>query len=290
MKYLSICIICLLILSSCAHQAYNEFGRDIKNIEIQTRNNTRKLEEIEAKLSQLPSSTTQLMQDIGSLYRTITDLSENLEKISRDVNELNIALRDIQDRTDMIIHRDRLLEPDRSRDRVETETITEVPEVTREKPTIMEPEIDIKPEKEEIEEEPDFDQATINELEDLYQDAYTDYVLALYTVAIDRFKTFIKRAEKVKPLEYAVIRAYFYKGECYFITNDHNNALASYEKYIQEVRRARPSEHFLPDTYYRKIIIYKELGMLAEARRYHEILKNEFPHHIRTKDAGELSL
>ncbi len=287
MRYICLILSTLIMFSSCAHQAYNEFGKDLKKIEIQTRENARALDEIESKMSQLPDSTFQLMQYVRELQEDIIGLRENLKKISDDVKELNFTLMSIEGKTGHMAYRD----PDYTGEQTD---ITRQPLQQGSQTTIIDQDTDIKKPEQRPRELPPVpvtgQKPGIPELQKRYNSAYSDYIASIYSIAIAGFESFINDAQGISELEYLVVDSYFWLGDCYMLKKEYNRAAQYMEMYVSEAKRTRPRENKLPDAYFRIIQIYSELGLVKEARKYRSILNEEFPLHNKTREANQLNM
>lgn len=294
---------------SCAQHVYHEFGTDIKRIEVMTRQNQEKLQEVEEKLNILPGTTHRMIDDIYTLSRTIQDLKENLQRISYEVAELNIVLKNIQDNTEAM-HYLRAAEgpqspgptPDHGSD-IRTRAPEQVPEARRRPSMIAETQdIEITDEQRTdigpteghspsppVETKRD-DTKKIEELKQLYQEAVGDLLTSIYSKAIQSYEKFIKEASGIDELKFMVVKSYYSLGEAYYYSNDHNNAITNFEMYIKRARETGLQTESIPDAYYLAMISYKNIGMIRDARRLRDTLRNEYQDHPRTKEAQELGL
>ncbi len=274
MKYIIPVLAICIVFASCAGQAYNEFGNDIKRIEIQTRENAETLQDIKSRMSQLPDSTYKLLEQADELYAAINDLKDNLKRISEDVDNLTIKLKAIEGRTDTMAYNapaKPVVEANDENNVTDDQGVSIIGSNSGTLPP--------------REERPD-----ILELQKRYSSAYSDYIASIYSIAIIGFESFIKDAKGIPELEYMVVNSYFWLGDCYYIKKDYNKASYYMETYVSEAGRTRPKDNLLPDAYFRSVQIYNELGMVKEARNYLERLNREFPMHKKTKEANELDL
>jgi tol-pal system protein YbgF len=102
-----------------------------------------------------------------------------------------------------------------------------------------------------------------------YEQAYGDYALGLYDIAIDGFEAFLKDA----PRAVQAPEAQFYIGSAYLNDGKYDKAVEAFDKVI----RVYAGSPRVPEAYYRKGIALRSLKQLDRAREAWDYVVKNFP-------------
>jgi tol-pal system protein YbgF len=102
-----------------------------------------------------------------------------------------------------------------------------------------------------------------------YEQAYGDYALGLYDIAIDGFEAFLRDAPRATQAP----EAQFYIGSAYLNDGKYDKALEAFDKLI----RGYPTSDRVPDAYYRKGVALRSLKQPDRAREAWEYVAKNFP-------------
>ena len=102
-----------------------------------------------------------------------------------------------------------------------------------------------------------------------YEQAYGDYALGLYDIAIDGFEAFLKDA----PRAIQAPEAQFYIGSAYLNDGKYDKAVEAFDKVI----RVYAGSPRVPEAYYRKGIALRGLKQLDRAREAWDYVIKNFP-------------
>jgi len=102
-----------------------------------------------------------------------------------------------------------------------------------------------------------------------YEQAYGDYALGLYDIAIDGFQAFLKDS----PRAIQAPQAQFYIGAAYLNDGKYDKAVEAFDTLI----RTYASSSLVPDAYYRKGVALRSLKQPDRAREAWDFVAKNFP-------------
>ena len=102
-----------------------------------------------------------------------------------------------------------------------------------------------------------------------YEQAYGDYALGLYDLAIDGFEAFLKDSPRATQAP----DAQFYIGSAYLNDGKYDKAVEAFDKLI----RAYAASPRVPDAYYRKGVALRSLKQPDRAREAWDYVAKNFP-------------
>jgi len=102
-----------------------------------------------------------------------------------------------------------------------------------------------------------------------YEQAYGDYALGLYDIAIDGFQAFLKDSPRATQAP----QAQFYIGSAYLNDGKYDKAVEAFDTLI----RSYASSSLVPDAYYRKGVALRSLKQPDRAREAWEFVAKNYP-------------
>jgi tol-pal system protein YbgF len=102
----------------------------------------------------------------------------------------------------------------------------------------------------------------------MWTQAYGDYSLGLYPLAITGFEAYIKYYPKSDQAD----NAQFYIGESYRLSNKYQEALAAYSRVISDY----PGGDAVPNAYYKRGLTFEDMRQPDEAKATYQILMDKF--------------
>jgi tol-pal system protein YbgF len=102
-----------------------------------------------------------------------------------------------------------------------------------------------------------------------YEQAYGDYALGLYDIAIDGFQAFLKDSPRATQAP----QAQFYIGSAYLNDGKYDKAVEAFDTLI----RSYASSSLVPDAYYRKGVALRSLKQADRAKEAWEFVAKNYP-------------
>jgi tol-pal system protein YbgF len=102
-----------------------------------------------------------------------------------------------------------------------------------------------------------------------YEQAYGDYALGLYDIAIDGFQAFLKDSPRATQAP----QAQFYIGSAYLNDGKYDKAVEAFDTLI----RSYATSSLVPDAYYRKGVALRSLKQPDRAREAWEFVAKNYP-------------